>query len=82
MLGDFLDQLLLCILRVKFGQEVKGDGLLCWNIMIQNLWDTRAVQLLFPTSSALSLGAETQLPSAQISTFYQALQTPRRDKPA
>lgn len=67
VLCDLLDQLLLCVLRIKFGQEVKGDGLLCWNIVIQNLWDTRAIQLPLPAPSAPSLAAKR---SVQISTSF------------
>lgn len=37
MLCDVLHQLLLSILRVKPSQEVKSDGFLLWNLLIQNL---------------------------------------------
>lgn len=67
VLRDLLDQLLLCVLRIKFGQEVKGNGLLCWNIVIQNLRDTKAVQLPLPAPSARSLAAKRSL---QISTSF------------
>lgn len=37
MLRDVLHQLLFSVLRVKFGQEVKGDWFLLWNLLIQHL---------------------------------------------
>lgn len=42
MLRDLLNQLLLGILRIKFGQEVKGDWLFLRNIVIQHLHNYRA----------------------------------------
>lgn len=37
MLCDVLHQLLFSVLWVKFGQEVKGDRFLLWNLLIQHL---------------------------------------------
>lgn len=37
MLRDILHKLFFSILRVKPGQEVKGDRLLLWYLLIQNL---------------------------------------------
>lgn len=36
-MGDVLNELILCVLRVKLGQEVQQDGLFFRDVMVQDL---------------------------------------------
>lgn len=74
MLRDFLNQLLLRILRIKFGQEVEGDWLFLRNIVIQHLQNRRAVDKqamfsLMPSSKKLFQGVYKYFFPSKFITF-------------
>jgi hypothetical protein len=72
MLSDVLNQLLLCVLRVKLGQEMKGDWFLLGHIVVQNLQQnsiSQTVSCQAPDIPRRCMAGEEDYISIQLTVF-------------